>query len=264
MTRVGVRHSKRPLPKVSFCNLGNRYPFEYNHRKVIDLQMSETKVCMGITPNPDVSGLGIRLGLYITCFLLAVIPREPRTQDLISSLLSNTRVFTFSLLLTAIIQTGQGQLTLYHATLIFQMLIFFSMGILPTPYEFIEKGSLRLAMFTASSFLAFFAWSLYVWSTALTFGSQPECNHSTKYVYFWVTVRATATWMRKWWTALNAIAFAYVVIITIIGLAFGYTRSSLSGHTGSVSNENADGDDNDEAESDDKTLAWLGVFFRLT
>ncbi|TDL14146.1 hypothetical protein BD410DRAFT_734535 [Rickenella mellea] len=95
--------------------------------------MSETKECMGIMPNPDVSGLGIRLGLYITCFLLAVIPRAEETKPLISSLLSNTRVYALSLLLTAIIQTGKGQLTLYHAVLTFHMLMFFAITFLPSP-----------------------------------------------------------------------------------------------------------------------------------
>ncbi|TDL15456.1 hypothetical protein BD410DRAFT_756415 [Rickenella mellea] len=202
--------------------------------------MSDTKVCMGIIPNPDVSGLGIRLGLYITVFLLAIIPRQRRMLPLISSLLDNTRVFTLSLLLSAIIQTGQGRLTLYHATLINHILFFFGLTLLPSLSECNTKGTRRLTIVTTLSFLTYFAWSLHVWTNALTFGSQPECNHSTKIVFMWVTVRTIASWMRKLWTAGPAMAVAYVVVIAI-GRALGCAGVSFS----------------------DFTSSWTGVIFRL-
>ncbi|TDL17139.1 hypothetical protein BD410DRAFT_582463 [Rickenella mellea] len=57
------------------------------------------------------------------------------------------------------------------------------------PSEFNKKTSLCLVIFSITSFLSYDAWSVHLWSTALTFGSRPECNHSTKYVLFWITVR---------------------------------------------------------------------------
>ncbi|TDL15462.1 hypothetical protein BD410DRAFT_808886 [Rickenella mellea] len=222
--------------------------------------MSDAKVCMGIMPNPDVAGLGIRIGLYITVFLLAVIPRIPRTQELIESLLNNTRVYTLALLLTAIIQTAQGQLTLYHAALIYHLFMVLALTLLPTPSEFNGRGSVRLAIFTFSSFLSYAAWSLRVWSTALTFGSQPECNHSTKYVIVWVTVRVTATWMRRFWIAWTVIVSFYVFVITI-GFVLAYCCSSSSDRASSLHNASGDGDG--RMDWDDVPLIVLGVQLRL-
>ncbi|TDL15458.1 hypothetical protein BD410DRAFT_107701 [Rickenella mellea] len=168
--------------------------------------MSDPKVCTGIMPNPDVAGLGIRLGFYITCFFLTIITRSPSTRALTSSLLSNTRVYTSALLLTAIIQTAQGQLTLYHATLILHMLMFFSYTVIPSPSEYYDKNSLRLLIYSAVLMISFSAWSLHIWITASTFGSQPECNHSTKYVLGWHSVLATARSTRLVWaTSLGAL-----------------------------------------------------------
>ena len=51
------------------------------------------------------------------------------------------------------------------------------------------------------SVAAFAAWSLYLWVNVKDYGSQPECNDQIKYVIFFVTVRATAPWLRKLWIA---------------------------------------------------------------
>ncbi|TDL15076.1 hypothetical protein BD410DRAFT_845486 [Rickenella mellea] len=191
--------------------------------------MPDTKVCMGIMPNPDVSGLGVSVML----------------------------LYALSLVLTAIIQTAQGQLTLYHAVLIYHLLMSFSFTLIPTISDFSAGGSLRLHIFTVSSFLSHLAWSLYVWSTALTFGSQPECNHSTKYIIMWVTVRATATWVRICWISGTAIALAYVILM----LVFEFANPCLSGRTISVRSDiwEEDSDDGDIGE-----LAWFDVAVRLT
>jgi hypothetical protein len=46
------------------------------------------------------------------------------------------------------------------------------------------------------STVAFTVWLLYVWANDSKFGSQPECNHLVKYVFFFANVRATETWLR--------------------------------------------------------------------
>ncbi|KAK6332692.1 hypothetical protein TWF730_004351 [Orbilia blumenaviensis] len=56
-------------------------------------------------------------------------------------------------------------------------------------------GPSRLTVTAAINILAvcaFIAFTVYVWITAPTFGSQPECNISTVYVVFGVSVSATA------------------------------------------------------------------------
>jgi hypothetical protein len=56
------------------------------------------------------------------------------------------------------------------------------------------------------SVAAFAAWSLYLWVHVKDYGSQPECNDQIKYVIFFVTVRATAPWLRKLWIAALALS----------------------------------------------------------
>ncbi|KAI9430183.1 hypothetical protein H4582DRAFT_2019093 [Lactarius indigo] len=42
----------------------------------------------------------------------------------------------------------------------------------------------------------FTVWLLCVWAQNSHFGSQPDCNHLVKYVLFFASVHATATWLR--------------------------------------------------------------------
>ena len=42
----------------------------------------------------------------------------------------------------------------------------------------------------------FTIWLLYVWAQNSRFGSLPDCNHVVKYVLFFASVPATATWLR--------------------------------------------------------------------
>jgi hypothetical protein len=57
----------------------------------------------------------------------------------------------------------------------------------------------------------FIAFNAYIWSTAPTFGSQPECNDSTVYVVFGVSLQATNVVFR--WTIL-----ATIISFTVGGL----------------------------------------------
>ena len=39
-------------------------------------------------------------------------------------------------------------------------------------------------------------WLFYVWIKVSRFGAQPECNHLVKYVFVFITIRATVNWLR--------------------------------------------------------------------
>ncbi|TDL14673.1 hypothetical protein BD410DRAFT_902950 [Rickenella mellea] len=137
--------------------------------------MSQPWFCPDVMPNPDVSGIGIRVSLYITGFLLALIPRVPRTQPLISSLLNNSRLYTLSLLLTAIIQIAQGQLTLYHAYLVLYMLLYFGAPLLPEPSDY-DKKSVQRILYLLIYLLPLVAFTFCVILNKSTFSSRPNCN----------------------------------------------------------------------------------------
>ncbi|TDL17166.1 hypothetical protein BD410DRAFT_582819 [Rickenella mellea] len=137
--------------------------------------MSQPWFCPDVMPNPDVSGIGIRVSLYISGFLLALIPRVPRTQPLISSLLNNSRLYTLSLLLTAIIQLGQGQLTLYHAYLVLYMLLYFGAPLLPEPSDY-DKKSVQRILYLLIYLLLLASFTFCIILNKSTFSSRPNCN----------------------------------------------------------------------------------------
>ncbi len=71
------------------------------------------------------------------------------------------------------------------------------------------------------SVITFTAWGLYVWIDVKKFGDSPQCNHEIKYVIFFVTVRATAPWLRGIWITGLALSAAGLM------LSFGWKAMEL-------------------------------------
>ncbi len=98
-----------------------------------------------------------------------------------------------ALLCTAIYQTIRTQLTLFHAISVLHLLSLLGMG-LTARGKYGQKGRVRrfvlwgIKAIIAAAFIAFVS---YIWITAPKFGRQPECNASTKYVVFFVSIDAT-------------------------------------------------------------------------
>lgn len=107
--------------------------------------------CTTIAANPDVSGIGVCMPFEsITHFktyavyrldscklihemlLMAVIPEIPGvTTPLLEVIASGAGISGLALLITAIVETAKGQLSLYHAIFIIHMLYF--TGVMITP-----------------------------------------------------------------------------------------------------------------------------------
>jgi hypothetical protein len=71
------------------------------------------------------------------------------------------------------------------------------------------------------SVITFTAWGLYVWADVKTFGDSHQCNDEIKYVVFFFTVRATASWLRGIWIA--------GLVLSAVGLmlSFGWKAMEL-------------------------------------
>ncbi|KAH9968427.1 hypothetical protein BGW80DRAFT_662161 [Lactifluus volemus] len=162
-----------------------------------------------IISNPDIAGIGTRINFYATIFLMALIPENERTSEVVNSLYENSVYYGLALVLTAIIQTLQTQLDLYHA--IFVMQIIFSLNFVYSygMSKFIRDSSgnstesrvkLRrtkvIMAIQISTTIMFTIWLLYVWIKDDHFGSQPECNHLVKYVFVFANIQATESWLR--------------------------------------------------------------------
>ncbi|KAL2069259.1 hypothetical protein VTL71DRAFT_15597 [Oculimacula yallundae] len=173
-----------------------------------------------IEANSDVTGTGIRASIYTLCLasgILSTIIKHyttPRAHaDFTRSLDSALQLQGLALLFTAIYQTFRQQLTLFHAICVLHILSLLGFG-LTSKGEYGSKGRIRRIVLLISQYFiagAFLAFAAYIWSTAPTFGSQPECNASTKYVIFGVSILATEP------------VFRYVIlglmIATVVGVA---------------------------------------------
>jgi uncharacterized membrane protein len=74
------------------------------------------------------------------------------------------------------------------------------------------------AIIQFATVIAFTVWALYLWVHAKDFGSQPPCNNNNqvKYVLMFVTVKATASWLRGLWIAtLVSSALGLMVIFGV-------------------------------------------------
>ena len=158
----------------------------------------------------------------MTILLTAITPENGHTDELLDGLYENPVINGLSLVITAVIQTMQKQMDLYHAIFVMQiifsfnfvyaygMLCIYSSINLETltrrrgdvgQRRFIRSGhnGFRMKIFIGFQTLTtvvFTVWLLYVWIKGSNFGSQPTCNHLVKYVLFFADVRATVTWLQ--------------------------------------------------------------------
>jgi hypothetical protein len=173
-------------------------------------------------------------------------------MELLTSLYITAGTWGFGLLLTAIIQTAQHQLSLFHAIFILHMLSFLGIGVAPMgkcsafSRPFVSRSPLALSMPAGKyhltrtrvamvflvqyvSLTSFIAWGLYLWVNVKHYGSQPECNHQIKYVVFFFTVRATANWLRRLWIAMFSILCLSVLLgwfATLATIIFAMKRTN--------------------------------------
>jgi hypothetical protein len=150
-----------------------------------------------------------------------ILTREKNyMEELLCGIYKNSVINGLGLLFTAIIQTVQGKLDLYHAIVVTHILFFFDFifpcGMYLRPFNhhsqeltgkkaaerrFIWSRRTNFQMFIyllmhAFGVIVIFIWILYSAIDGSKFGSQPSCNDRVKIVFFFVPVKATVTWLR--------------------------------------------------------------------
>jgi hypothetical protein len=194
--------------------------------------------------------------------LMAIIPEVEITKPLLEVLVGNAGISGLALLVTALAETVKKQLSLYHAIFIIHMLYFTGIMVVPSGKQNVGlshlsrpdlggfKGkyegnkinfTLRILIsfvMTYGSVMLFTGYAFYVWATAPTFGTNPECNNEIKYIFFFRSVRATVGWLRKlWMVGLGAtlglmilVPLASCLCLCFLGSAGG-GRSSIRKNT---------------------------------
>ena len=177
----------------------------------------------------------------MTILLTAITPENGHTDELLDGLYKNSVINGLGIVITAVIQTMQKQMDLYHAIfvmqIIFSLKFIYAYGMLciysSIKFEtltrrwggrvcqrrFIRSGQndFRMKIFTGFQILTtmvFTVWLLYVWIKGSNFGSQPTCNHLVKYVLFFADVGATVTWLR--------VLFIMNLVMTACTLLFSF------------------------------------------
>lgn len=178
-----------------------------------------------------------RFNLYVTILLAALIPDSDKTTELLDDLYMNAIVYSLAILITALVQTFQGQLDLYHAIIVMQMQVIIHVYGKACVYMrvkyrvlicredtgtarfllahgFNAKRMMTIAIQAFELLLIFVPWLLYLWIKDSRFGAQPECNDFVKYVLVFVTFRATVGWIR-----ILAFIWVAVIVLMVVGLS---------------------------------------------
>ncbi|KAK2050757.1 hypothetical protein LZ31DRAFT_548054 [Colletotrichum somersetense] len=177
-----------------------------------------------IEANPDVTGAGIRASIYALCLasgilktIIQLTTSEKNYTEFCQAINSALQLQGLALLCTAVYQTFKGQLTLFHAICVLHLLSLLGFGLV-AQRRYQGGGLNRWLVMAALRVIiacAFTTLTAYIWATAPTFGSQPDCNASTVYVVFGVSIRATND------------VFRYVILALMASMAIGWVVSMI-------------------------------------
>jgi hypothetical protein len=149
-------------------------------------------------------------------------PEKEYTEELLSGIYKNSVINSLSLLFTAVIQTVQGRLDLYHAIVLIYILVFlnfvimFGMYLRPFNHHSQELTGKRVGenfqmlIYLFMHAFCFILFSIRLWYVAIDgsrFGSQPSCNYLEKIAFFSANIKTT----KKWFKATRLVAFALVI-----------------------------------------------------
>src|SRR5882762_3856777 len=101
----------------------------------------------------------------MTTLLMALVPKMKSTESLLEALTANANTAGLGLLITAIVNTFQQGLTLYHAIFIQHILFFLGLSIYPiTKLEGGIASIIITFIVSVCVTAAYSAWALYIWT----------------------------------------------------------------------------------------------------
>jgi len=118
-------------------------------------------------------------------------------------------------------------MSLFHALCVFHLLCIVEISVSPKGHY--PRSSSRVIAFTWLYYLAtcgFLASTIYLFATAPTYGSQPECNSTIIYVIFGVNIPATAPIFR--WivvASVSCLLFPLIVSCPCMVVAWRFLNS---------------------------------------
>jgi len=155
--------------------------------------------------------------LYILALPGPIVSFFSPSKELLALTEQTMGVMGLALLLTSFTFAGKHQLDLFHALGLFHLIGLVGLSI--TTPKLKQKKSMPdrvLDILYYGGVLGFFIFQIYVFATAPSFGSQPNCNDNVKYVLFGINTQATNPVFRGLFLAMFGVMFL-VFVITSIG-----------------------------------------------
>ncbi|KAJ7786474.1 hypothetical protein B0H16DRAFT_1708637 [Mycena metata] len=178
--------------------------------------------------NPDIAGIGVRVSFYLQTFLLVILV-DRSWQDAPTALWTFIAT-SFGLTIATVVQSTSGaqsgsQLTLFQALQVSNLVWLANFGIFVSLASYSrqkaashKETNIRIGADYNVKFgamlqtLLSMALTTYMWSTADSFGSIPECSHLINYMVFAIKVPALGAGKIIGLTASSILAAAYVLI----------------------------------------------------
>lgn len=161
----------------------------------------------------------VRLTIYITSIAGPILSAALQCESLDKTVNYSLVVQGSALASTTVFYASKGQLTLFHALCISHLMLLSTLGLFPCLDLHGQGARMKVhhpVRFRTHQILSMFCWLhiwavvTYVWMSAPTFGSLPNCNHETIFVLFGADIMATRPTLR--WTmvalCLSVICFS--------------------------------------------------------
>ena len=213
-----------------------------------------------INPNPDISGIGIRVSIYTQAFLglvplvlFAVHSKITQSErQFLNAIYANILLTACALLISAFVQAATFGLTVYHALIVLNLSWINNAGVvawsyidflddedgkenrkiwarLPIPFSNGLPSTLACAHLSAMAGLG-----IWVWAKVATFGDQPECTPETWTILFGHDIPVTnkplyiASMVVYCIIALPGINLVLLVTLLMLMLVLVYVLLSLT------------------------------------
>ncbi|KAG8730845.1 hypothetical protein FRC11_005659 [Ceratobasidium sp. 423] len=146
----------------------------------------ETDLCTQIVSNPDISGIGVRVAIYVQTFLsMTVASLLPYHEKAFRDTSRNSYVVSTSLMIAALIQWKTHGLSLFDALVVTMLTTIMTAFVTVNgPYIRTLGLSINISSFLFTTFWVY--WGLQVWNDPRTFGipeGREGCHSSTDTVF---------------------------------------------------------------------------------
>lgn len=204
--------------------LGTQAP-KIQNDTLASTSMSDDTHCLNYAiTNPDISGIGVRVSFYLQTFLLVILV-DRSWQDAAIALWTFIATSSGLTIATIVQHQSNAQLTLFQGLQVSNLVWLANFGTFVALASYSrqkaashKEPNIRIGADYKVKFGAMMqtivsmALTIYMWSTADTFGSIPECSRRINYMIFAIKVPALGAGKIVGLTASSLLTIAYILI----------------------------------------------------